>query len=82
MIVRDVEIFLDTSAVVDVDAEKTRLKSEIENKKDYIRGIDLKLTNQDFVRNAPEKIVRIEQEKKRSAEESLEKLLSKFNNLL
>lgn len=80
-VVRDIEIYLDTSAHVDTEAEKERLKSEIKNKREYIRIIDLKLTNQDFVRNAPEKVVRIEQDKRRQAEEQLVKLSQKLENL-
>jgi valyl-tRNA synthetase len=74
-------MYLDTSAHVDTEAEKARLKSEIENKKEYIRIIDIKLTNKDFVKNAPEKIIRIEQDKKRQVEEQLEKLLEKYSKL-
>lgn len=80
-VVKDVEMYLNTSAHVDTDAEKARLKSEIENKKEYIRIVDMKLTNKDFVKNAPEKIVRIEQEKKRQAEEQVVKLLEKYAKL-
>ena len=67
--VRDIEIFLDISAIVDTEAEKERLKNEIKNKREYVRVLDLKLTNQDFVRNAPEKVVRIEQDKRRQVVE-------------
>ncbi len=77
-VVGDVDIYLDAGSLVDHEAEKTRLKSEIDNKKEYVRVLDLKLTNQEFIRNAPEKIIRMEQEKKRIAEEQLEKLLGKF----
>ncbi len=77
-VVGDIELYLDTSAHVDTQGEKDRLKSEIEDKKQYIRLIDLKLTNKDFVKNAPEKIVRIEQDKKQQAIEQLAKLEAKF----
>lgn len=80
-VVGDVEIYLDTSALVDTEAEKERLKSEIKNKREYIRIIDLKLTNKDFIKNAPEKIVRIEQDKKRQAEEQVQKLSEKLDLL-
>jgi valyl-tRNA synthetase len=80
-VVRDIEIFLDTSAIVDTEAEKERLKNEIKNKREYIRILELKLTNQDFVKNAPEKVVRIEQDKHRQAEEQVEKLTQKLEHL-
>ncbi|MDQ1343593.1 MAG: valyl-tRNA synthetase [Patescibacteria group bacterium] len=78
-VVGDVDIFLDAGSFVDHEAEKIRLKAEIQNKKEYVRSLDLKLTNQEFIKNAPEKIIRLEQEKKRIAEEQLEKLVLKFS---
>jgi valyl-tRNA synthetase len=80
-VVGDVDIYLDAGAFIDHDAEKARLKAEIINKKEYIRALDLKLTNREFVKNAPEKIIRAEQEKKRIAEEQLEKILQKFSTI-
>ncbi len=77
-VVGDVDIYLDAGSLIDHEAEKVRLKAEIENKKEYVRIMDLKLTNQEFIKNAPEKIIRMEQDKKRIAEEQLEKLLQKF----
>ncbi len=80
-IVGDIEIYLNTHVLVDTEAEKERIKKEIADKKEYIRIIDTKLTNQDFVRNAPEKIVRIEQDKKYQALEQLQKLTEKYEKL-
>ncbi len=80
-VVRDIEIYLDTSALIDTEVEKERLKNEIKNKREYVRILDLKLTNQDFVRNAPEKVVRIEQDKRRQTQEQLEKLSQKLESL-
>jgi valyl-tRNA synthetase len=57
------------------------LKIQIDEKKDYIRKLDQKLLNAEFVRNAPEHIVRIEQEKKIQAQDQIEKLLEKYAKL-
>ena len=74
----DAEIYLNASSLTDTEGEKARLKNEIVAKKEFIRTVDLKLTNQEFIRNAPEKFIRAEQEKKRIAEEQLDRLLRKF----
>ncbi|MCA9378031.1 hypothetical protein KC711_03955 [Candidatus Peregrinibacteria bacterium] len=50
------------------------MQKEIEDKKDYLRRIDTKLLNESFVKNAPENLVRSEQNKKREALEQLQKL--------
>ena len=78
----DIELFITLPvADINVEEEKARLKEQIENKKEYLRVLDQKLLNGDFVRNAPEKVVRIEQDKKHQAEDQLKKLLEKFNSL-
>lgn len=74
----DTELYLDTSAHVDTEGEKARLKKEIDEKREYIRILDIKLTNTDFVRNAPEKIVRLEQEKRLMTLDQIAKLEEKF----
>lgn len=81
-VVGDIEIFVRIElSAVDTEAEKARLKEQIENKKEYLRTLDAKLLNADFIRNAPEKVVRIEQDKRSQTEDQLKKLLEKFNSL-
>jgi valyl-tRNA synthetase len=80
-VVGDIELYLDTGALVDTESERVRLTSEIISKKEYIRIVDVKLTNQEFVRNAPEKIVRIEQDKRQQAIEQVAKLEEKLGML-
>jgi len=78
----DIELFITIPVnEVNVEEEKKRLKELIDNRKEYIRSVDLKLMNADFIRNAPEKIVRAEQDKKSQAEEQLRKLEEKFKSL-
>lgn len=66
---------------IDVEEEKSRLKEQIQNKKEYLRVLDAKLLNADFVHNAPEKVVRMEQEKRVQAEDQLKKLQEKYDSL-
>ena len=64
-----------------IEEEKTRLLEQIKDKKDYLRGIESKLNNGSFSKNAPEKIVRIEMEKRNQIIEQLEKLEEKYKSL-
>ncbi len=80
-VIDSIDIFLDMWDVIDSTAEKERLKILIYDKKEYIRIINFKLLNADFVKKAPESIVRIEQEKKIQAEEQLKKLEEKYKTL-
>jgi valyl-tRNA synthetase len=62
--------------------EKERLLGLINEKKDYIIALDTKLSNPSFTKNAPEKIIRIEMDKKNLAREQMEKLEEKYKKLL
>ena len=64
-----------------IEAEKTRILGLINEKKEYIRTLEVKLSNHAFTKNAPEKIIRIEIDKKNLAREQLEKLEEKFNKI-
>ncbi len=71
-------------AVIDEAAqilEKERLIREIEDKKSYLRGIESKLSNPSFLKNAPEQIVRAEMEKRSQATIQLKKLEEKYASL-
>lgn len=80
-IVEDIEIYADVWGEINPEEEKQRLKLEIEDRKEYIKIIDYKLLNAEFIKNAPESVVRAEQAKKAQALEHLEKLKGKFNSL-
>lgn len=64
-----------------LEEEKNRLREQIEDKKSYLRAIEQKLSNGSFAKNAPEKVVRAELEKKNLAREQLEKLEEKLKTL-
>jgi valyl-tRNA synthetase len=80
-VVKDIELFLELPQGIDNTEEKARIKEQIEDKKEYIRILDLKLLNADFVRNAPAHVVQKEQEKKVQSQEQLDKLQQKYNSL-
>lgn len=76
-----IEVYIDTSNAIDVDSEKTRLKEQIIDTKEYISILDKKLLNESFVRNAPKDLVHAEMAKKEQAKQKLEKLEDKMNSL-
>ena len=73
-----VEVYVDTSNSLDVEKETMRLKDQIEDTKEYIAILDKKLLNENFVRNAPEHLVRSEMDKKEQAKDKLKKLEEKL----
>ncbi len=79
-VIGDYEIFVDSQIDnVKLQEEKDRLAVQIEEKKNYLRALEAKLSNTAFAKNAPEKIVRIEMDKMRLTEEQLKKLEEKYN---
>ena len=75
-VVKEIDIFINIEwyTATTNAGESERIQKEIEDKKDYLRRIDTKLLNESFVKNAPENLVRSEQNKKREALEQLQKL--------
>lgn len=75
------EVSLDMAGAVDVAKEKPRLEKEIQELKKYVAGVENKLSNQEFVNNAPKEVVEKEKEKLNEAKSKLEKLQEQLNNL-
>ena len=76
-----IEVFVDTSNALDLDKERERIRFHITDAKEYIWVLDKKLLNENFVRKAPESLVRAEMEKKEQAQERLKKLKEKLQAL-
>lgn len=65
-----------------ITLERERLLGLINEKREYIIALDAKFSNAAFIKNAPEKIIRIEMDKKNLAKEQMEKLEEKYNKLM
>lgn len=75
LFVGKIEIFLPLEGLIDVGKELKKVRSEIERKTSFIKSLELKLSNEGFLKNAPKELV--EKESQRIIEEkiNLEKLL-------
>ncbi|MDH4201174.1 MAG: valine--tRNA ligase, partial [Spirochaetia bacterium] len=75
------KLVIDVHHLIDAEKEKTRLAKEIENLEKYIRIVDQKLSNKDFVERAPADLIAEENRKKEDAANKLvdlENLLKYF----
>jgi valyl-tRNA synthetase len=68
------EISLDLVGAVDAEKERPRLEKEIAEIKKYVSGLENKLSNKEFVGNAPKAVVEKEQVKLSEAKVRVEKL--------
>lgn len=75
------EIALDLAGAVDIEKEKPRLEKEIAELTKYISGLENKLSNQEFVNNAPPAVVEKEQVKLSEAKNKVEKLEEQLKSL-
>ena len=80
-VVGQVEIYIDLAGIIDTEAEKERLSKEIADAEKYIKSLEGKLANEQFVANAPEAVVNTEKEKLQNSQEKLEKLQNQLNNI-
>jgi len=68
-----VDVFIDLAGVIDVSKEKARLEKEIQDLKKYAAGLENKLANKEFVKNAPPAVVGKEKAKLAAAQDKLKK---------
>lgn len=73
-VVQGVQIFVPLAGIVDVETEKARLSKETEETERYLASLDKKLGNASFAERAPVEVVEAERQKKKDAEEKLERL--------
>lgn len=66
-----IEVHVDVSDYIDVEAEKKRLTGERDKLTKYVKAINGKLKNEKFVANAPEEVVEAERTKLADAEKQL-----------
>ncbi len=80
-IVNKISCFIPLSGAIDVEAEKAKLQEELTYTKGFLAGVDKKLSNERFVNNAPEQVVKIEQKKKADAEAKIATLEAQIASL-
>lgn len=73
-IVNGHELYVPLAGLIDVDKERERIQKEIDRIEGWLKGVNGKLNNQNFVDNAPEAVVENERNKKRDGEANLAKL--------
>lgn len=67
-------VYVDLSGGIDAILEKERLERELKNKENFLKSLDAKLLNSEFIARAPKNVVEVERAKK-------EKVLGDIKNL-
>ncbi len=66
---------------IDVDAEIMKLESELKRAKDFLSGIQNKLSNERFVQNAPNQVIALEQKKESDTLAKIKTILASLDSL-
>lgn len=81
LIVGQIEFYLVLGDSIDFEKESRRIKDEIGNLDKYVKGLEKKLSNKEFIKKAPEEIINQEKEKLAEAQGKLEKLNKQLESL-
>jgi valyl-tRNA synthetase len=80
-VLRDDEFLLLTQQKSDPDQDRAQLEKELEYTRGFLSAVDKKLSNQRFVENAPEQVVKNERKKKEDAEAKIKTLQARLSKL-
>ncbi|MBU1895576.1 valine--tRNA ligase [Patescibacteria group bacterium] len=76
-----IEACIDLAGSVDTEKETKRIQKEIDKVSPFVLGLEKKLSNKEFAKNAPKEVVEKEKQKLNEAKEKLEKLGEQLINL-
>lgn len=79
-VVKSNEYFIPISEKIDIEAEKEKIKKELDYTLGFLNSINQKLSNQKFVNNAPEQVLAIERKKQAEAESKIKVLEEQLIN--
>ena len=77
----NIEYYVPLAGRIDVEAEKEKLKKEIDYNKGFLKSVMAKLMNEKFVSNAKPEIIANEQKKRSDAEAKIKVLEEQLNSL-
>ena len=80
-LVGEMQILIPMAGLIDIDAERQRLNKEINNNQGFIKSLEAKLANENFVSRAPENVVAAERQKLSDAQSKLKNLTEQLEKL-
>jgi len=80
-VISGIEIYLDLAGLIDIEAERARLEKDLVEAEKYAKGLQMKLANEEFVKNAPASVVDGERAKLQETQAKAEKLKLQLSDL-
>ncbi len=81
VVVQTVEYFIPLAEALDLEKEKARLEKELKRLEGLEKSCLAKLSNENFLKKAPEKVVQAEREKLASIQQNLQKIRGNYEKL-
>ncbi|MDA1060567.1 MAG: valine--tRNA ligase [bacterium] len=79
--VQKIEIYLPLKDMIDTQKERKRLEGEFSNIESFIKGLESKLANKGFIKNAPSNVFDSEKQKLKKAQETLKSISEQLKNI-
>ncbi|WP_111708409.1 valine--tRNA ligase [Lutibacter citreus] len=79
--VKSNEYFIPMVGAIDVEAEKAKLEEELKYNEGFLKSVQKKLSNERFVNNAPEQVIKMERQKEADALAKIETIKASLNSL-
>jgi valyl-tRNA synthetase len=81
-VIRDAEIIIPLEGVIDLDSERKRLEKDMRHHTEQLERINKKLTNADFLANAPADVIEKEKAKRDNFETIVKRLQASLEQLV
>ena len=79
--VKSNEYFVPLSADIDIEEERAKIEEELKYTEGFLKSVQGKLSNERFVNNAPEQVIKIERQKEADALAKIETLKASLKSL-
>ena len=79
--VKSNEYFIPLSDNLDIESELKKLQKELNYTKGFLKSVETKLSNEQFVKNAPQELVQNEKNKRKDAKSKIKILSDKISSL-
>jgi len=74
LFIENIEIYLPFRGMLDIDKEKKNIQAQIDQKMNFIHGLEKKLSNKEFIGKAPKEIIEKDQARLKAEQEQVKKL--------
>ena len=80
-VVQNLELFIPLTELIDINKEAERLQNHIKEYEGRLSAVTKKLSNPNFIKRAPEKVVENEKQKQKEYQNNLDKLVENLSSI-